>query len=77
MPIYIFQHPNTKKVIEVIQPMNAEHTYIDKEGTSWNRLFTSPTCSTKGTPLDFRSEKDKQKWESIYKKRYNYKNNKK
>lgn len=70
MPTYVFQNPLTKEFIEVIQSMNEEHIYKDESGLKWNRVFHSPTCSVKGTPLDFRSEKDQAKWENIYKKRY-------
>ena len=77
MPFYAFQNPQTGETIEIMQAMNDEHTYVDGEGLKWNRVFDSPTCSIKGTPLDFRSEKDKDKWTNIYKKRYNYNKNKK
>jgi len=73
MPIYVFQNPLTYELIEIIQSMNEEHTYKDETGLEWNRVFHSPTCSIKGTPLDFRSQKDRSKWEEVYKKRYNKK----
>lgn len=76
MPTYIYEHPETKELIEVFQDMNAEHVYIDEKGIKWNRIFSPPTYSLKGSPLDFRSEKDKEKWEKVYKKRYQHKNSK-
>ena len=42
MPRYIFQHPETEEVIELIQTMNEDHVYIDSSGLKWNRLFTPP-----------------------------------
>jgi len=77
MPTYVYEHPITKETIEIFQDMNSEHVYFDNEGTKWNRVFSSPTYSIKGSPLDFRTEKDKEKWEKVYKKRYQQKNNKK
>lgn len=76
MPFYFFENPETGEVIEVMQSMNDEHIYVDENGLNWKRVFSSPTYSIKGTALDFRSEKDKEKWTKIYKKRYNYNKNK-
>jgi len=45
MPIYMYQHPLTGEVIEIIQGMNEEHTYTDPKKTKWNRIFTSPNAS--------------------------------
>jgi|TARA_R100000808_G_C2097551_1_gene115747 hypothetical protein len=45
MPLYLFQHPKTEEVIEVIQKMTEPHVYTDEEGTKWNRIFTSPNAS--------------------------------
>ena len=72
MPIYIFQNPNTKEIKEIIQSMNEEHIYIDSNGLKWDRIFASPQTSIKDTKLDFRSKKDVEKWENVYKKRYNH-----
>ena len=74
MPVYIFQNPKTEEVKEIIQSMNEEHVYIDSEGLKWNRLFISPEASIKDTKLDFRNKKDVEKWETVYKKRYNHNN---
>ena len=45
MPRYNYQHPKTQEVIEIIQSMNEDHVYIDKDGLKWNRLFTPPQMS--------------------------------
>lgn len=72
MPIYLFEHPKTKKLKEVNQAMNDKHQYIDEDGTCWLRVFSSPNSSIKDTRLDFRNKKDLEKWETVYKKRYNH-----
>ena len=45
MPLYIFQHPETEQVIELVQKMTEPHTYTDEEGVEWGRVFTSPNAS--------------------------------
>lgn len=45
MPIYLFQHPITNEVVEVFQQMKDRHTFSDKEGVEYKRLFTSPNYS--------------------------------
>lgn len=42
MPIYVFQHPKTKKVKEIIQRMNEEHVFVDKKGIKWERILVNP-----------------------------------
>jgi hypothetical protein len=49
MPIYIFQHPVTKKYKEIVQSIHAEHIYIDENGFEWQRVFTAPQLNTEGT----------------------------
>jgi hypothetical protein len=44
MPIYLFQHPKTKEVKEIIQRMSESHTYNDK-GVEWERVFTKPQAA--------------------------------
>ena len=77
MPIYEFESPLTKETIEIIQGMHDEHKYIDENGLEWQRLFSSPEASVKGTLLDFRLKKDADKYRSVYKKRYDHNNKKK
>ena len=45
MPVYLFQHPETEEVIEVIQRMKEPHVYVDESGTKWERLWVSPNAS--------------------------------
>jgi predicted nucleic acid-binding Zn ribbon protein len=45
MPIYMYEHPETGEVIEIIQGMNEDHTYTDSDKVKWNRVFTSPNAS--------------------------------
>lgn len=56
MPIYLFENPKTKEVIEVVQRMNEEHIYIVK-GVKWNRVFTKPSASI-DTQIDPNSSRD-------------------
>lgn len=44
MPTYVYQHPKTKKVKEIIQTMNEPHVYEEK-GIQWVRLFTVPQAT--------------------------------
>ena len=45
MPVYLFQHPETEEVIEVIQRMKEPHVYMDESGTEWERLWVPPNAS--------------------------------
>jgi len=45
MPIYIFQNPQTKEVIEILQNMNENHEYFNEEGVKYTRLYTIPNYS--------------------------------
>tara|TARA_B110000483_G_C17840565_1_gene406414 strand:- start:22 stop:360 length:339 start_codon:yes stop_codon:yes gene_type:complete len=45
MPIYVYEHPKTGKTIEVIQSMKEDHSYKDKSGLKWNRVFSAPSAS--------------------------------
>lgn len=44
MPLYLFQHPKTKEIKEIVQGMNDEHTYAEK-GVQWERVFTVPQAT--------------------------------
>ena len=50
MPIYIFQHPTTKEIVEVVQRMNEPHIF-EKDGTLWNRIFVVPAAKTELNPF--------------------------
>jgi hypothetical protein len=42
MPLYLFRHPESGETVEVIQRMCEEHTYSDKDGVEWKRVWTVP-----------------------------------
>lgn len=56
MPVYIYQHPETKETKEVFQEMNAKHVYFE-DGVEWNRVFT-PFRISIDNKLDPFSESD-------------------
>ncbi len=70
--MYIYEHPKTKEQIQLKQAMIDKHEHIDQDGVRWNRVFDSPTAQVKGKPLDFRSQKDLDTYNNVYKKRYNH-----
>ncbi len=72
MPTYIFEHPETGECIEIQQSMSEEHEYTDKNGLKWKRLFCQPQASIKDKKIDIRSPKDRELYNSVYKKRYEY-----
>ncbi len=45
MPIFLYRHPTTQEVREVIQSVHEEHSYTDESGLKWEREFTVPTSS--------------------------------
>ena len=45
MPIFVFKHPSTGKIIEVVQKMTEPHYFTDEEGVTWTRIFTIPRAS--------------------------------
>lgn len=49
MPIYIFQHPFSKKYREIVQSVHDEHVYIDENKVKWDRIYTPPQLNTEGT----------------------------
>lgn len=53
MPIYLFQHPKTGEIKEIVQSMNDAHVFFTGK-TQWVRLFTSPQIGvdTKINPFD-------------------------
>lgn len=42
MPIYVYEHPKTKKQIEIFQSSDDKHEFTDKKGIKWDRVFTAP-----------------------------------
>lgn len=61
MPSYLFEHPDTKQILEVVQKMDDDHIFIDKDGVKWNRIFTIPQSSIDSEidPFNEKSFKDK------------------
>lgn len=57
MPLYLYQHPKTKKVVEVIQKMAEKHEYV-KNGVSWKRVWLKPRMSVDAAPIDPFNAKD-------------------
>ena len=59
MPLYTYIHPETEETIDVVQSVHDEHVYIDKNGVTWQRVFTAPEVNTQGnlkadcTPKEF------------------------
>lgn len=60
MPVYIFQHPKTQAVKEVVQRMNEPHTFVE-DGVEWTRIFVSPQAAfnTQISATDSKSFVDK------------------
>lgn len=58
MPTYIFQHPNSKEIVELVQSIHENHVYIDEFGVSWNRIFTAPQLNTQEKLNETSSAKD-------------------
>jgi len=48
MPLYLFRHPDTEEVIEVLQKMTDEHSHVDENGVKWERVWTSPNANVDG-----------------------------
>jgi hypothetical protein len=57
MPLFVFKHPSTGKVIEVVQKMTEPHYFTDEEGVTWTRIFTIPRASV-DTKIDPNSAKE-------------------
>lgn len=56
MPIYVYKHPETGKIVEVIQGMNDKHEY-EENGVGFKRVFLLPHAAT-DTHTDPFSKKD-------------------
>lgn len=41
MGLYLYQHPESGEVVELVQTMSEKHEF-EKDGVKWNRLFTPP-----------------------------------
>jgi hypothetical protein len=56
MPIYLYKHPATGEIIEILQGMNDEHIYFE-DGVEFDRVFTIPQASI-DTQIDPMSSMD-------------------
>lgn len=56
MPIYLYKHPVTGEVAEVLQGMNEDHVYFE-DGVEFDRVFTIPQASV-DTQIDPMSSRD-------------------
>lgn len=57
MPNYLYQHPKTKKIVEVFQHMNDKHEYSEGD-EKFTRIWTKPQMNVDSVPLDIYSKKD-------------------
>ena len=57
MPLYLFENPETKEVVEILQGMNEEHKYSNRDGLEYIRLYTAPFYSI-DSRIDPYSSKD-------------------
>jgi hypothetical protein len=57
MPFYLFQNPQTEEIVEILQNMNEEHIFFDKNGLKYNRIYTSPNYAI-DSKIDPFSSKD-------------------
>jgi hypothetical protein len=65
MPLYTYEHPETEETIDIMQGMNDEHVYVDKEGTQWKRVFYSPEASIDSSIDPFSNQAFKDKTGSV------------
>ncbi len=45
MPLYPFKHPDKEEYVEKFFHMNDDKSYVDENGTEWNRVFMVPNIS--------------------------------
>lgn len=43
-PIYLYQHPETEEIKEILQGMNDPHVF-EEDNIQWNRVYTVPRAS--------------------------------
>jgi hypothetical protein len=58
MPIYIYEHPESKQRKEIIQSVHENHEYIDQDGVRWNRIFTLPELNINDKLNEYSTDKD-------------------
>jgi hypothetical protein len=54
--VYSYRHPETEKIIDIVQGINDKHEYVDEKGVEWKRVFYAPSFSIDSTP-DITTEK--------------------
>lgn len=57
MPIYLYEHPRTKEIKEIVQSVHDKHEYIES-GIKWNRVFTIPQVGIDSKLDSYSTEKD-------------------
>lgn len=58
MPVYIYEHPESRERKEIIQNINDDHNYIDSNGVKWNRIFTIPELNVNDRLNEYSTEKE-------------------
>lgn len=64
MPIYLYEHPETKEVKEIVQGMNEKHVYSEA-GVEWKRIFIAPSASIDKEADPFSPQAFKQKTDNM------------
>ena len=61
MPLYTYEHPETRETVDVLEKMNDIHIHIDKDGVEWRRIFHIPNASIDSqiNPFDSKAFVDK------------------
>ena len=57
MPQYIYRHPKTGKIVELIQRMEEDHVFVDSKGVAWEREFTPPNPAIDSNASPFSASK--------------------
>jgi hypothetical protein len=58
MPLYIFEHPETEEVLEIVQGMKEAHIYVDEKGVEWKRVYTPTNFAIDGNLNSISSAND-------------------
>ena len=52
MPVYIFQHPETEELMEVVQQMSEPHSFVDEDGIEWDRIWSAPNMAVNNSLIN-------------------------
>ena len=52
MPTYVFQHPKTEELVELVQQMNEPHSFMDEDGIEWVRIWSNPNMAVNNSLID-------------------------